>query len=370
MTPSAVRWIASVLFAALLPTAVLTAQESRPAGTETKRPAQTSRYRARHILIPWKGSRAAQKDTTLSKEEAKALAEKILARIKEGGKFADEARANSVCPSKTDGGDLGQYPAGGMNRAFEQAVQSAKVGDIVGPIETPLGWHIIQRLAVDKPWPDVVAGSHILIAYKGAMNARESVTRSKEEAEALAKKLLAEIKTGKTTFEDAARQTSDDPFSGRKGGDLGESQPWDFFPRFADELCSLEPGAVGKIVETPMGFHIIRREKVNRRMRASHILIPWKGAQRAADNVTRTKAEAKALALEIFVKATKPGANFGSLAKQYSSCPSRASGGDLGEFGRGQMVQEFETAVRNAKVGQIVGPVESAFGFHIIMRTQ
>ena len=54
------------------------------------------------------------------------------------------------------------------------------------------------------------------------------------------------------------------------------------------------------------------------------------------------------------------------VAKESSSCPSGANGGDLGEFGRGQMVKEFEDAAFAAEVGHIVGPVKTQFGYHLI----
>lgn len=57
---------------------------------------------------------------------------------------------------------------------------------------------------------------------------------------------------------------------------------------------------------------------------------------------------------------------FEDAAKEYSTCPSKERGGDLGEFGRGQMVKEFEDAAFEAEVGQIVGPVKTQFGAHLI----
>lgn len=57
---------------------------------------------------------------------------------------------------------------------------------------------------------------------------------------------------------------------------------------------------------------------------------------------------------------------FEEAAKESSSCPSGARGGDLGEFGRGQMVKEFEDAAFAAEVGKVVGPVKTQFGYHLI----
>lgn len=57
---------------------------------------------------------------------------------------------------------------------------------------------------------------------------------------------------------------------------------------------------------------------------------------------------------------------FEDAARESSTCPSGAQGGDLGEFGRGQMVKEFEDAAFDAEAGQVVGPVKTQFGYHLI----
>jgi peptidyl-prolyl cis-trans isomerase C len=60
------------------------------------------------------------------------------------------------------------------------------------------------------------------------------------------------------------------------------------------------------------------------------------------------------------------GADFAAMAKEHSRCPSGKQGGDLGEFGPGQMVREFDDVVFRSEVGQVHGPVKTQFGFHLI----
>lgn len=60
------------------------------------------------------------------------------------------------------------------------------------------------------------------------------------------------------------------------------------------------------------------------------------------------------------------GADFAALAKEHSQCPSGKQGGDLGEFGPGQMVKEFDTVVFNEEVGKVHGPVQTQFGYHLL----
>jgi peptidyl-prolyl cis-trans isomerase C len=66
----------------------------------------------------------------------------------------------------------------------------------------------------------------------------------------------------------------------------------------------------------------------------------------------------------------KGGAKFEDLAKKYSTCPSGKRGGNLGPFGRGQMVKPFETAAFELNIGETTKePVRTRFGYHIIKRT-
>ncbi len=65
-------------------------------------------------------------------------------------------------------------------------------------------------------------------------------------------------------------------------------------------------------------------------------------------------------------KQIETGSDFAAVAKEHSQCPSGKQGGDLGEFGRGQMVREFDEVVFTAEVGKVHGPVKTQFGYHII----
>ncbi|HSC23438.1 MAG TPA: SurA N-terminal domain-containing protein [Casimicrobiaceae bacterium] len=103
----------------------------------------------------------------------------------------------------------------------------------------------------------------------------------------------------------------------------------------------------------------------NEERRASHILIAVK---KDASEAEKTKAKQKAT--ELAAKARANPDSFATLAKENSQDPGSASqGGDLGSFSRGAMVKPFEDAVFAAKVGDIVGPVETDFGYHVIKVT-
>jgi peptidyl-prolyl cis-trans isomerase C len=60
------------------------------------------------------------------------------------------------------------------------------------------------------------------------------------------------------------------------------------------------------------------------------------------------------------------GADFADIARQFSKCPSGRSGGDLGSFGPGEMVKEFDDVVFSAELNTVQGPVKTAFGYHLV----
>jgi len=108
--------------------------------------------------------------------------------------------------------------------------------------------------------------------------------------------------------------------------------------------------------------------QVPEQVRASHILISTKPTDPNADpNQVKVQAKKKA---EELLKKVKDGEDFAALAKDNSSCPSAAQGGDLGSFGRGQMVKPFEDVAFALKVGQTSDLVETQFGYHIIKVTE
>lgn len=79
------------------------------------------------------------------------------------------------------------------------------------------------------------------------------------------------------------------------------------------------------------------------------------------------ESEALCLALK---EEIENGAEFTDIAKQHSTCPSAAQGGDLGQFSQGQMVPEFDKVVFSEALNTVHGPVRTQFGYHLLETTQ
>ena len=101
-------------------------------------------------------------------------------------------------------------------------------------------------------------------------------------------------------------------------------------------------------------------------IQASHILLMYDGSLRSTATRSQQEAQQKINDLKAEISS---GSDFGAVARQNSDCPSSAQGGDLGTFGRGMMVPEFETAAFALDVGATSDVVETDFGYHLIQRT-
>ena len=129
-------------------------------------------------------------------------------------------------------------------------------------------------------------------------------------------------------------------------------------------------GLVRKIVETPSRDAVVLVEEtksIGNEIQVSHILIQSKDSPQATSGITRTKEEAKVKADEI--RKTLTAGNFATIAKKDSEDPgSKDQGGDLGWFGKGQMVQAFEDEAYRMKVGEVSQPIATEFGYHILYK--
>ena len=227
--------------------------------------------------------------------------------------------------------------------------------------------------ATDKV-PDEIAVHAVVVAYAGAQGANASITRSKKEAADRAALIANSARSGDESFSSLVTSYSDhaplaDP--GPIGARLSRSST--LLPQKAVSAAfRLEQLAISDPIETEWGYVIVMRTADPPQgptvVAARHILVSYKGAQRAPETVTRSKEEARARAKELLAQVRKEGADWVTIAQENTDEPGARDGGDLGTFGHGQMVGAFERAAFALEPGQISEVVESPFGFHIIQR--
>lgn len=240
------------------------------------------------------------------------------------------------------------------------------------PAQTAVPAPVAERPSA--PPPELVEVRLLVVAYQGALGANSLVTRSKSDAEERARMIARMARSGDRLAE-LVRKYSD-----RAGAaeDLGlfrlrPAQPGVFGEAVSKAALALKPGDVSAPVDAPEGYFVIERRpdppQGPARIGAKHILVSYAGAEHAIKGVTRSEAEARALAEQIARDAKAEGGDWNALAAKYTDEPgSKETGGDLGKFGRGQMVKSFENAAFALQVGQISGVVQSPFGFHVIQR--
>ncbi len=208
------------------------------------------RARARHILVAYKGAAQVPSNITRTREAAAARATEIRTAILAGADFAAQARDHSDGGTSRRGGELGTFPKGVMHENFENAVFALEVGALSGVVETPFGFHVIEREVVVE-----VRVAQVLIQWKGRHRAK--TTRSKDEARTRAEEAVALIRGG-ATFQEVAK-THSDGGTGKRGTDLGWFQKGQMVPAFETAAFGLEVGQTTDVIESPLGFHIIHR---------------------------------------------------------------------------------------------------------------
>ena len=150
-----------------------------------------------------------------------------------------------------------------------------------------------------------------------------------------------------------------------QGGDLG-FRPIDSLPQvMSSAIANLKPGQVSDVVRSPSGFHIVKL--IGRRGGSGLPQVQQTHARHILIKVTEitSESEAKHKITQVHQR-LKSGEDFAALAKLYSQDGSAQKGGDLGWLYPGDTVQPFEQAMNALKIGEISGPVQSPFGFHII----
>ncbi|EIQ1534606.1 peptidylprolyl isomerase SurA [Salmonella enterica] len=201
-----------------------------------------------HILIA-----LPENPTSEQVNDAQRQAESIVEEARNGADFGKLAITYSADQQALKGGQMGWGRIQELPGIFAQALSTAKKGDIVGPIRSGVGFHILkvndlrgqsQSISVTE-----VHARHILLKPSPIMNDQQARLKLEE--------IAADIKSGKTTFAAAAKEYSQDPGSANQGGALGWATPDIFDPAFRDALTKLHKGQISAPVHSSFGWHLI-----------------------------------------------------------------------------------------------------------------
>ena len=209
-----------------------------------------ARIAARHLLIAWSGTVGANAALRRTRAEAFAQIQAIEARMNAGEPLAQLAIELSDGPSGPRGGNLGAFARGAMHADFERAAFALEVAKQSSVVETPFGFHLIERVPLVE-----VRVAHVLVQWAGLRDA--TTTRTEAEAKLRAGEARHRLLSGEDVASVAAA-LSDGPTAAR-GGDLGFFQRGQLSPVFEDAAFALQRGEVSPIVASPIGLHIIQR---------------------------------------------------------------------------------------------------------------
>ncbi|EBN1978943.1 peptidylprolyl isomerase SurA [Salmonella enterica] len=244
-----------------------------------------------HILIA-----LPENPTSEQVNDAQRQAESIVEEARNGADFGKLAITYSADQQALKGGQMGWGRIQELPGIFAQALSTAKKGDIVGPIRSGVGFHILkvndlrgqsQSISVTE-----VHARHILLKPSPIMNDQQARLKLEE--------IAADIKSGKTTFAAAAKEYSQDPGSANQGGDLGWATPDIFDPAFRDALTKLHKGQISAPVHSSFGWHLIelldtrKVDKTNaaQKDRAYRMLMNRKFSEEAATWMQEQRASA------------------------------------------------------------------------------
>ncbi|XOD69953.1 MAG: peptidylprolyl isomerase SurA [Sodalis sp. (in: enterobacteria)] len=195
-----------------------------------------------------------EKPTQKQLDKAKALSMTVVKQIRSGVDFGKLAITYSNDPYALKGIEIGWKKIEQLPSLFLKKLQGAQKGSIIGPIRSDVGFHILKvneiRSSDKKVMITEVHVRHILL--------RSSVMMSDHQAYTQLENIAAQIKSGLISFQDAAKQMSEDPDSVHQGGDLGWSPPDSFHPNFRDALFHLKKGEMSPPVHSSFGWHLIQ----------------------------------------------------------------------------------------------------------------
>jgi len=210
--------------------------------------ATQAEYRLGHILI---GFPAEPTDEDIA--AARERADKVISLLNSGSDFAKIAIASSSGSEALEGGDMGWLNINAMPTLFAEAIQGKDKDELVGPIRSGAGFHILKvadTRGIEKVTIEEVDSRHILI--------KPSIILSEDKAKAMLAKFKEDLLNGDADFAELAKEHSEDPGSALRGGELGWADPNAYVPAFKEALARLEPGEYSDPVRSVHGWHLLQ----------------------------------------------------------------------------------------------------------------
>ena len=341
-----------------------------PAPAPAPAPAAPKEWAARHILVAWKGAQRAA--ATRTKEEARTIADQVAAAAKQpGADFA--ALSHQYSDDKVSdgsGGFLGFFVRGTMTPAFQSAVEALAEGQVSGVVETPFGYHVIQRLsradadALQKASRAAVVAA--VFPWKGAQGAGPNVTRPKDLARDDAERAAGFLRNGGTFPAIPPELGAVPQRPGWSAQVLVRGMVVPAYKAIGDAAFGTAVGAVSAPVETPSGYMVLRRVEYFR-IHVEHLVVLYKGGA-AGERASLSKDEARARAAEALAKYVADPAAWRTIVATYSDEPGAGErSGSLGVAEPG-FVPEFDAAIATLAPGAHTDVFETPFGFHVARR--
>lgn len=150
--------------------------------------------------------------------------------------------------------------------AIAEDLFATPLNGIYGPYKLGDNNNISKVIGITQ-MPDSVQSRHILIRYQGSFRASDAITRSKEDAKAMADSITRVLKRNKKKFEALAKTLSDDKSNSDKGGDLGYVGPGKMTKELNDFIFDNKTGTLG-VVETEFGFHVVEVQEQKNKQKA------------------------------------------------------------------------------------------------------
>jgi peptidyl-prolyl cis-trans isomerase SurA len=189
----------------------------------------------------------------------KARADEVARQLRTGADFAKMAATYSDAPDALQGGAVGWRDPNRLPPVFATELAKMKPGQVTPVVRTNVGFHILKLNNVRKPEAQQQQAQEAVVQQTHARHIMLKVTPTQTEADDR-KKLLdlkAKIESKQASFEDLARQNSQDTYAA-KGGDMGWVESGDVPAELETVMKSLKPGEISDPVKTPFGMHIVQ----------------------------------------------------------------------------------------------------------------